>query len=196
MARTPPLNDILYVYVYVCQIFALLPTFLFVRALFGETPSTRTHEARRDTLVKVSAPSVYSGARGGRSKFFFPAGVDTTISLVSVREALFYTYVSVNKFCLFSHLLLLYVAPPTVHFLVLVHEARTTSQTAIAAVHRACLPPAPYIQHACGWSYCGYHSWFIGDFDRSLDHAMTTSFYHVLSPCCFFFCIYILLCVI
>ena len=55
---------------YVCHFFALLPTFLFVRALFGKTPSSRTDEARADTLVEVSALSVHSGARGGRSKFF------------------------------------------------------------------------------------------------------------------------------
>ena len=61
-------------YKYVCHIFALLPTFHFVRALFGKTPSTRTREARPDTLVEVSARSVHSGARGGRSKFFFPGG--------------------------------------------------------------------------------------------------------------------------
>ena len=47
----------------------LSPTFLFARALFGKTPSSRTDEAR-DTLVEVSALSVHSGARGGRSKFF------------------------------------------------------------------------------------------------------------------------------
>ena len=34
------------------RFFALLPTFLFVRrALFGKKASTRTHEARPDTLV-------------------------------------------------------------------------------------------------------------------------------------------------
>ena len=90
-----------YMYAYdVCQIFLLLPTFLFVRALFGQTPSTRTHEARSDTLVEVSARSVHSGARGGHS-FFFPAGVDKTISLVSVCEALFCSYISVNVACFF-----------------------------------------------------------------------------------------------
>ena len=58
-------------YTCVRQIFALLPTFLFARALLGKTTSTRTHEARPDTLVEVWAPSVHSGARGGRSKVFF-----------------------------------------------------------------------------------------------------------------------------
>ena len=57
-------------YTYVCQFFALLPTFLFVKALFGKTPSTRIREARPDTLAEVSARSAHSGARGGRSKFF------------------------------------------------------------------------------------------------------------------------------
>ena len=43
---------------YVCQIFVLWPIFLFVRALFGKTPSTRAYEARPDTSVEVSARSV------------------------------------------------------------------------------------------------------------------------------------------
>ena len=59
----------IYMYAYVCQKFVLWPTFLFVRALFGKTVSTRTHEARPDTLVVVSARSVHSGARDRR--FFF-----------------------------------------------------------------------------------------------------------------------------
>ena len=49
----------IYVYTYVCQFFVLLPTFLFVRALFGKTPSTRTRETRLDTLVEVSTRSVH-----------------------------------------------------------------------------------------------------------------------------------------
>ena len=48
----------------------LLPTFLFLRALFGKTLPTRTHETRPETAVEVSAPSVHSGARGGRSNVF------------------------------------------------------------------------------------------------------------------------------
>ena len=71
---------------------------LFVRVLFGKTLSARTHETRPDTLVEVSERPVYSGARGGRAKFF-PAGMDKATSLVSVREALFCTYVSVNVVC-------------------------------------------------------------------------------------------------
>ena len=47
-----------------------LRTFLFVRALFGKTTTTRTRQARPDTLAEVSARSVHSGALGGRSKFF------------------------------------------------------------------------------------------------------------------------------
>ena len=85
-------------YTYVCEIFPLLPTFLFVRALFGKAASSRTHEARPDTLVEVSVPSVHSGARGGRS-MLFTAGVDKTFSLVSVRAALFCTRASVNVDC-------------------------------------------------------------------------------------------------
>ena len=70
------------------------PIFLFVRALFAKTVSTRTHEARPDTLVEVSARSVHSGP----SKFPPPpAGVDKTISLVSVRGPYFVrTYRSDN----------------------------------------------------------------------------------------------------
>ena len=59
---------------YVCRFFVLLPTFLFARALFGKTLGTRTHEARPDTLAEVWARSVHSGARDGRSKFFFRRG--------------------------------------------------------------------------------------------------------------------------
>ena len=44
---------------------------LFVRAIFGKVLGKRTREARRDTLIEVSARSVHSGALGGRSKFFF-----------------------------------------------------------------------------------------------------------------------------
>ena len=87
-------------YTYVCQIFALLPTFLFVRALFGETLSTRTHEARPDTLVEVSAPSVHSGARGGRS-IGFPAGSGyDDFPGFSTRGLI--VYVRIGKYCLFS----------------------------------------------------------------------------------------------
>ena len=59
-------------YTYVCQILALPPTFLFGRALFGKTPSTRTHEARPDTSVEVSAPSVRTPERvaGARNTFY------------------------------------------------------------------------------------------------------------------------------
>ena len=76
------------IYIYVCPFFVLLTTFPFVRALFGETVSTRTRKTGPDTLVEVSARSVHFEARGGRSIFFSPAGVHKTISLVSVREAL------------------------------------------------------------------------------------------------------------
>ena len=62
---------LVYMCTYVRQFFVFLPTFLFVRALFGKTVSTRTHEARLDTMVEVSARSVHSGARDGRSKFYF-----------------------------------------------------------------------------------------------------------------------------
>ena len=40
-----------FIYSYYCHFFVLLLTFLFVRALFGKIPSTRTREARPDTLV-------------------------------------------------------------------------------------------------------------------------------------------------
>ena len=56
-------------YTYVCPFFVLLPIFLFVRALYGNTASIRTQEARPDTLVEVSARSVHPGGRGRRSKF-------------------------------------------------------------------------------------------------------------------------------
>ena len=72
---------------YLCQLFSSY------KALFGKPPNARAYEARLDRLVEVSARSVHSGARGRRSKFFFPAGVDKTISLVSIREAFFCTYV-------------------------------------------------------------------------------------------------------
>ena len=57
-------------YTYVCQIFVLLPTFLFIHNTFRQNTGCRAHQARPDTLVQVSARSVHSGARGRRSKFF------------------------------------------------------------------------------------------------------------------------------
>ena len=51
-------------------------------------------------------------------------------------------YSTVCQFCFHT-----YVPRPTyihVQFLVLLHGARTTAQTTIATVHRACLPPASY----------------------------------------------------
>ena len=44
--------------------------FLRTSAFRQNTKYTRTHAARADTLVEVSARSVHSGARGGRSKFY------------------------------------------------------------------------------------------------------------------------------
>ena len=75
-------------------------------------------------------------------------------------------------------------------FFVLVHGARTTAQTTIAAVHRSCVPTASYSttllpsSSSSGrtlrvWMIvcCGYQSCFIGDFERSLDHATATPSY-------------------
>ena len=98
-------NSAIYTYMntFVCQSLVILPTFFFVRALFGKTASTRTQEARPDTLVGVSARSVHSGARDRRSNCFVPAGADKTTSLVSIRDALVRTYVSVNCRLFSSH---------------------------------------------------------------------------------------------
>ena len=74
---------------YFCQLFS------WYKELFGKTPNVRTHEARPDTLVEVSARSVHSGARGRLLKCL-PSGEDETISPVSIREALFCTYVPLN----------------------------------------------------------------------------------------------------
>ena len=57
-------------YTYVCPIFVLLPTFLFVRALFRKTASTRTHDSRPETMVEVSVRSMHSGERDTRLKLF------------------------------------------------------------------------------------------------------------------------------
>ena len=57
-------------------------------------------------MVEARARSVPSEARGMPSFFYVSAGVDKTITLVSIREALFYTYVAVKcrpLFALGSH---------------------------------------------------------------------------------------------
>ena len=51
-------------YLYFYQLFSSY------KQLVGETPHARSHEARPDTLVEVSARSVHSGTRGRRPKFF------------------------------------------------------------------------------------------------------------------------------
>ena len=178
-------------YTYVCQIFVLLPTFLFVRALFGKTASTRTHEARPDTLVEVSARSVHSGARDRRSKFFFPAGVDKTISLVSIREALFRTYVSVNCRLFSSHQVhnrqsqipsFQRCRPLTVR----VRHTHMRNITVARCVSRSLRP---------SFTIClsRYHILF-QTFSRTSPGWRTCIIINHLSPCCFFCCC-VLLCV-
>ena len=83
------------------QFFALLPTLLFVRALSGKTVSTRTHEARADTLVEVSAPSVLSWARGGRSKFFSGGSGQDDFPGFSTRGLILYVRIG-NMLSVFS----------------------------------------------------------------------------------------------
>ena len=59
---------------YLLSIFRTFANFSLRTSTFrqiGKTLSTRTPEARADTMVEVSARSVHSGARGRRSKFFF-----------------------------------------------------------------------------------------------------------------------------
>ena len=83
-------------YVYVClSIFLTFANFsLRTKHLSAKLPiNYRAHESRPDTLVQVSARSVHSGVRGRRSLCFFSAWVDKTISPVSIREALFRTYI-------------------------------------------------------------------------------------------------------
>ena len=81
---------LVYIRMRICDYFVLFRTFHFVRAFFEKTLMTPTREARPDTVVEVLARPMHSGTRGGRS-VFFSAGVDKTISLVSVRAALFCT---------------------------------------------------------------------------------------------------------
>ena len=75
LVNHPPGNEtgVSLVRVYVCgfEFSYLFSYFLLARELFGKTPSP-AREARPETLVKVSARSVPSGARGRCSFFFFP----------------------------------------------------------------------------------------------------------------------------
>ena len=106
----------------------------------------------------------------------------------------------IGKCCLCSPL-----APLTVHFFMLVHGARTTAQTTIAAVHRACLQlPTAAPQPCCP---AAQQQWAhlarvddrtavikVDSSEISIDYLTTPRpHHHHLSPCCFF-CI--LLCVI
>ena len=76
LVNHPPGNEtgVSLVRVYVCgfEFSYLFSYFLLARELFGKTPSP-AREARPETLVKVSARSVPSGARG-RCSFFFSPG--------------------------------------------------------------------------------------------------------------------------
>ena len=84
-----PKENLVCIYTFACHFFVLESIFfLFVRALFGKTPSTQAREARLVTLVEVSARSVHSGARGGRSQFFFRLGWRRRSPWFSAREAL------------------------------------------------------------------------------------------------------------
>ena len=186
-------------YTYVCQIFVLfLPTFLFVQSTFRQTPNARAHEVRPDTLAEVSARSVHSGARGGRSKVFLSAGVDKTISLVSIREALFRTYVSVNC-CLFSSHQVYYtqqqqkIPDPIVPTLPPTRRACVCDSYAQFCCDSLCLSePAVRISSSAFPSYTFCCVFF---------HVQTQAgvpgnlYHHQLPPCCFF-CRYVLLCVI
>ena len=134
---------------YVCQFFVLLPTFFFVRALFGKPASTRAHEARPDTLVQVSARSVHSGARGRRSKFFFRREWIRRFPLFQHERPYFVRTYTVNCcpgvqvtyrcMCLFSS-----------------HQVRNRQSQIDSIVptppptHRACATH-PYAQYCCGW---------------------------------------------
>ena len=91
-----------HIYTYVCQIFVLLPTFLFVRALFGKTVNSDTWSPAGHIGRGLGAIRALWSAWQAL-KVFFPAGVDKTISLVSAREALFCTYVSVNVVCFLTY---------------------------------------------------------------------------------------------
>ena len=68
---------------------SVLGSYLFVRALLAKTRSTSSPEGRPEPVVEVSARSEHCSSRGVLSKFFFPAGVDKTISRVSLYEAYF-----------------------------------------------------------------------------------------------------------
>ena len=113
---------------YVCEMFVLFRTYLFVRALLGKTPSSRHGKPDR---TQWSSSPVHSGARGNPSKFFFSAGLDKTISRgLSTRPCLF-SYVRTQADVLIR---------------VFVFFARSTAHSpdTKAAAHRACLPPTAY----------------------------------------------------
>ena len=73
------------IYVYVCLSNCRTFSNICLRtSTFWRNDKESTREARPDTLVEVRAPSVSSGARGKPPMLFVSAGVDKTISLVSV----------------------------------------------------------------------------------------------------------------
>ena len=95
-----------------CQLFSSYEYFSAKREVLGHGKPGRTHwsRSRRDpcTLERVA----------GAQSFSFPAGVDRTISLVSVREALLCTYVPVYPGNIIVCFLLIYTG--TWYFAVLI----------------------------------------------------------------------------
>ena len=78
---------------YVCKNFVLFRAYLFVRALLGKTLGSRHGKPGRTQWSRFGRDPYTAVARVAGVQSFFPAGGDNNISLVSVRETLFCTYV-------------------------------------------------------------------------------------------------------
>ena len=75
-------------YTYICDFFVCFGSYLFVRALLAKTLGTSTQEGRQKPVVELGLdPSTV--ARVACSQSFFLAGVDKTVSRVSLYEAYF-----------------------------------------------------------------------------------------------------------
>ena len=89
----------------------------------------------------------------GAQCFFFPAGVDKTISLVSVQEALFCTYVSVNIGCFLPYALMSYDHITQTHTII------GTYQTNMHRFHRS--NAAAHTPCVCDTPMCAVLLWLV-----------------------------------
>ena len=83
---------------YICDVFVCFLNYLFVRALLPKTLTTSTQEGRPEPVVEVWARSENCCSHGGRSRFFFPAGVDKTITRVSWYDEAYFVRMHNTKY--------------------------------------------------------------------------------------------------